>query len=165
MNEWYKEAYVNRRDWLIFHFPFLPINLQEFDLLLVLDLAIEKKMGTSHSDLANYMGLSELDVDRIISGLARKDLLKIEINKEKVTYNIDAIFNVELKKMDKTAVTGNVFDLIEDVFARPLSEAEMNKCVNLSQKYTKEEIFQALRICDAHRKYSLNYLEAVLRNA
>lgn len=165
MLEWYKEAYVNRRDWLIFHFPFLPINLQEFDLLLVIDLALEKNLATSHSDLANYMGLSERDVDRLLSSLSRKGLLDIEIAKDKITYNIDAIFNVELKKLDKTFVEGNVFDLIEDIFGRPLSEAEMNKCVNLSQKYTKEEICQALRICDAHRKYSLNYLEAVLRNA
>lgn len=56
----------------------------------------------------------------------------------------------------------NLFDTLEDVFGRPLSQPETERLASWQKEYTKEYIYNAIREADMYQKKSMDYIDRVL---
>ena len=167
MENWFNEWYINRRIWLLTHYTELKLSYEELTLFLLIDLFREKHILCNYENLAKYMGSNQTVIDRLITSLSTRGYLLTSLDKEGVYYDISPIFMSEKKREETFKKEENQQDLLELVsktFGRPLSSTEIGQLYELSRSYRCDDIRSALRTCDAYQRYSVSYLEAVLRN-
>ncbi len=159
--KWYKERYVNHRDWILDHLEILGLNAEELMLVLLIDFANEHRMAISMSSLHEKTGLPVETVNRIISLLVARGQLQIITENGSVIFQLDSLFEVDTKRREKT-LDASLFDAFETEFKRPLSQREMEKISEWSRRMDRRLILLALREAAMYRKANILYIERVL---
>lgn len=162
--KWFEELYVQRRDWLLSNFERLPLTSEELNLFLLLDLLKEKRVTTTYEKLAKSLKMSEVAIDQMITSLSKRKLLVIHLGKKGASFDISPIFSWQEQVENNETNESEFISLFEQTFGRPLSMSELAKLSDLLKTYRHQDLFQALRTSDAYQKYSLAYIETILRN-
>ncbi|MFV0479495.1 MAG: DnaD domain-containing protein [Anaerorhabdus sp.] len=161
--KWYKEKYVNRRDWLVEHVELLNLTAEEFQLLIIIDYFNSFSEEISQEKLCNKMNLSQKKMDNLLAVLISKKYLKIQVSKKGVHFLLDDLYETKVAHLEN-ALNQNIHDLFESEFGRPLTQSEMEQLNQWVKNEDKELIIYALKEASAYQKLSLNYIAKVLKS-
>ena len=159
---WYKQLYVNRRDWIISHLDALDLTSDEVILLLYIDLCNSTNTTIDALNLANTLNMSQDALDKAIASLVNTKRLSLTYPNGTLIYNIDGVFTYENPTMQQ--VDSPLIDIIEQQFARKLSVSEIKKLAMMRENFGDQMIQEALREALFYKKYSLDYINAICNN-
>lgn len=163
MKKWYKQPYFNRRIWILENFDKLNLSTDEVVLLLIIDYATNNRITINYDYLMNKLNYDSNKVDSIIEKLVSKKYLSIKPTDEGVSFIIDGLFDFDTDKYELVDNKG-VYEVAEDLLKRPLSNNELQKVSDLLGEYKADEIIDAIRVAEAYRKASIDYVASILRN-
>ena len=163
MSKLYKETYFNRRNWILANFDKLNITNDELVLILLIDYCKEFRIRISYEYFMDKLHLDSKQVDEIIASLVSKKYLKISPNSKGISFDIDNVFEFDADVYE-IAEHNDIYDILSEVFARPLSGLELQKASDLIEKYGTNKFTDALRIAEAYRKLNMNYISSILKN-
>ncbi len=162
MKKWFKQPYFNRRVWLIENFDKLNLSNDEFVVVLLIDYCKEFNKEISYDYLCTKLKINTKKLDIILASLVSKHYLVIKANK-KISFDIENIFEFDEEQYDLT-IHKDIYDIVSDLISRPLTPNEMIKVNDLIEKYGENDLIDAVRSAEAYRKYSLAYVEGILKN-
>ena len=154
--KWYKEKFINRRNWILDHLDELSVSAEETLVLLM----NEYQISVSHQVLAKKLKKSDDEIDDILSRLSAKGFLNLELRDGRIIFEIDGIFEGEQEK--PIAMDTSLFDQYETEFGRPLSQMEMQRLAEWTNTYHQKMIIYALREALTYDKKSFDYIERIL---
>lgn len=158
--KWYKEKFIDRRNWILDHLDELSISAEETLVLLLIDFMNEYQISVSHQVLAKKLKKSDDEIDDILSRLSAKGFLNLELREGRIIFEIDGIFEGEQEK--PIAMDTSLFDQYETEFGRPLSQMEMQRLAEWTNTYHQKLIIYALREALTYDKKSFDYIERIL---
>ena len=158
--KWYKEKFINRRNWILDHLDELSVSAEETLVLLLIDFMNEYQISVSHQVLAKKLKKSDDEIDDILSRLSAKGFLNLELRDGRIIFEIDGIFEGEQEK--PIAMDTSLFDQYETEFGRPLSQMEMQRLAEWTNTYHQKMIIYALREALTYDKKSFDYIERIL---
>lgn len=158
--QWWKERYINRRDWILDNLHELALTSEETLTVLLIDFMNEHDMNISHGILAEKLKKESEEIDNILSALSAKGYLQIGYQDRKIAFTIDGIF---ASRQEQTmAFDASLFDIFETEFARPLSQMELQRMSDWMQLYEQKLIQYALREAIMFDKKSFDYIDRIL---
>ncbi len=160
--KWYKQNYVNRRDWIMENINTLGLSAEETVLALLIDFMQEKGMEVGLDSLAAKSGFSMNEVNEALALLDAKGYLSIRAEGTKITYDLSGMFETDIARSG-TVLDSSLFDTFESEFGRPLSQKEMEKISCWNADTDKTMILYALREASAYGKLSFPYIDGILR--
>jgi len=158
MGKWYREAYINRRNWILANIAKRQLSAAESVLLLLIDFYNEQGQTITVESLAAAAGMAPTEADKVISGLNRKGYLTIVARNHKVMFNIDGLFEGPIAN-DYAA---DVFGTFEKEFGRPLTQREMTFIAEWLQSNDAKTVVKALREAMINNKPNVNYIAKIL---
>lgn len=158
--KWYKEKFINRRNWILDHLDELSVSAEETLVLLLIDFMNEYQISVSHQVLAKKLKKSDDEIDDILSRLSAKGFLNLELRDGRIIFEIDGIFEGEQEK--PITMDTSLFDQYETEFGRPLSQMEMQRLAEWTNTYHQKMIIYALREALTYDKKSFDYIERIL---
>lgn len=158
--KWYKEKFINRRNWMLDHLDELSVSAEETIVLLLIDFMNEFQISVSHQALAKKLKKSDDEIDDILSRLSAKGFLNLELRDGRINFEIDGIFEGQQDK--PIAMDTSLFDQYETEFGRPLSQMEMQRLAEWTNTYHQKLIIYALREALTYDKKSFDYIERIL---
>lgn len=158
--KWYKEKFINRRNWMLDHLDELSVSAEETIVLLLIDFMNEFQISVSHQALAKKLKKSDDEIDDILSRLSAKGFLNLELRDGRINFEIDGIFEGQQDK--SIAMDTSLFDQYETEFGRPLSQMEMQRLAEWTNTYHQKMIIYALREALTYDKKSFDYIERIL---
>lgn len=161
--KWYKESYFDRGNWILENFDKLNLTSDETLLILLVDLCKSNKRAITYDYLKEKLNKKEKDIDKIIASLVSKNYLKLTTNSRGLVFDIDNIFEFDPSKYE-IAENKDLYDIVSDLFGKPLSSTELQKMSDLINKYSEKKFIEALRKAEAQRKLSMNYIAGILNN-
>ncbi|MEG0176502.1 DnaD domain-containing protein [Anaerorhabdus sp.] len=160
--KWYKQTYVNHRDWILENLEVLGLSLQETVLVLLIDFFNANQIQVTMDALSKKTGLTQTEVDKVLSILVAKKYLEIRATNRQVSFILDGLFDTEVAKT-QNALNSSLFDLFETEFARPLSNSEMMKLSDWVKTMDSKLVVYALREASMYQKISMNYIQKILQ--
>lgn len=163
MKKWYKETYFDANAWLLENYDKLNISNNEILLILLINFYNRNHMAITYDILTKKLAMPIKDVDKLIASLVNKHYLKIKTNTRGIFFDIDSIFEFDPNAYEIVS-NQNLYDILGDLFGKPLSPSELQKVNDLLNTYTDKDILEAARIAEAKKKLNLSYIEGILRN-
>lgn len=163
MKKWYKESYFNSINWILENFNKLGLTNDETVLVLLIDLFRSNKKTITYDVLCEKLNMNAKQVDSLIASLVNKHYLKISTNSKGIVFDIDSIYEFDPSSYE-IADNKNIYDLVDELFGKPLSSQELQKMNDLIEGYGQDKFLQATRIAEANRKLNMSYIEGILRN-
>ena len=156
---WWKKPYINRRDWVLENLGSLSLNGTEAMVVLMVDFLNEQKAEISLEVLSDRPGIRIDPIDESIQSLVSKSFLNFEVKDKTLLFSIDGIFddNLHYEHVDT-----NIFNTFETEFGRLLSQNELQLLNTWLQKYSQEDILDALSSAIIYKKVSMQYINAIL---
>ena len=131
--------------------------------VLLIEFAKEHELKLDYDFLSKKMSLDTKELDKVLSSLVLKGYLKITADNNGIVFNIDSIFEFDPEAYELVE-NQDVYDIFGDFLGKPLGPSELQKVSDLLDKYGQDKVIDALRVSEANRKYSLAYVEGVLRH-
>lgn len=163
MKKWYKESYFNSANWILENFNKLGLTNDETILVLLIDLYRSNRKTITYDILCEKLNMNAKQVDTLIASLVNKHYLKISTNTKGIVFDIDSIYEFDPSSYE-IADNKNIYDLVDELFGKPLSSQELQKMNDLIEGYGQDKFLQATRIAEANRKLNMSYIEGILRN-
>ena len=163
MKKWYKESYFDPANWILDNFDKLNLDSNETVLLLLIDLCKNSHRNITYDYLKEKMRMNQKQIDGIIAGLVAKHYLKLSINSRGLVFDISSLFEFDPERYE-IAENRDLYDVVGDIFGKPLSLSDLQKMNDLLDCYGKEKFIEALRIAEAQKKLKMSYIEGILKN-
>ena len=163
MKKWYKESYFDRQNWILENYDKLNLTSDETLFLLLVELGRRTHQQISDEYLSHKLDKTNKEVDKMIADLVSRHYLKLSADANGLVFDIDEIFEFDPNRYD-IVEEKDLYDIVSDVFNKPLSLTELQKMNDLLEKYGDKKFIEALRIAEAQRKLSMSYIEGILRN-
>jgi len=161
--KWYEQRFVSRRDWILDHLELLGLNEKETVIVLLIDFLNEHHLGISIDTLHQKTGISDEEVNRVISVLCAKRYLEIGVRSGETYFSLDGLYETNIARSERV-LDNSLFDVFESELARPLSPKEMEKISDWNSTTDKKLILYALRQASTYQpKKPIEYIDAVLR--
>lgn len=160
MGLWWKERWVNRRDYILEHLEELSLTVVEGMVVLLIDYFNEHQITINHGILAQKLKMDSDQIDDVLSQLSTKGFLQIEYQSGHIQFVIDGVFEDEEKA--KSSFDESLFDLFESEFARTLSTMEVQRLAQWLEQYDQKLISYALREALTYDRKSFDYIERIL---
>jgi len=160
MNKFINKSYFNRKNWILEEGYNLDLSPLEMLILLNIEHLNEFNLTIDLNQLSRVCNSSQAEIDKALSHLIHNGCLMIEINQDKVVYNIDSIFQMP-NKMDHEQ-SSDIIDIFESEFKRPLSTNEIEKINYWLSQLDYAYLIHALRESIIYRKVSFPYIERIL---
>lgn len=163
MKKWYKESYFNSANWILENFNKLGLTNDETVLVLLIDLYRSNRKTITYDVLCEKLSMNAKQVDALIASLVNKHYLKISTNTKGIVFDIDSIYEFDPSSYE-IAENNNIYNLVDELFGKPLSSQELQKMNDLIEIYGQDKFLEATRIAEANRKLKMSYIEGILRN-
>lgn len=160
-NQWWKENYINTRDWLLDKYETFNLSPQEGIVILMIDLLNAEKKSISLEILAEKCRMSPDETDRTLNILCSKRYLSIKVREKNVEFDLEGLYTSENEK-PIDAFTQSTFDLFENEFARPLRKSELERLSEWVMTYDEKLVIYALREAVMYKNMSFNYINKIL---
>ncbi|MEA4876126.1 DnaD domain-containing protein [Anaerorhabdus sp.] len=160
--KWYKQNYVNHRDWVLDNLELLGLSMQEALIVLLIDFFNINQLPITIDILAKKTGCDQDEIDKVLSILVAKKYLEIRATNKKVSFILDGLFDTEVSRT-QSALNSSLFELFEEEFGRPLSNSEMMKLSDLVKTMDSKLIVYALKEASMYQKVNFNYITKILQ--
>ena len=157
MKKWYKESYFDRKNWILENFDKLNLNADETMLILLIDLCKQSRKAVTYEYLTQKLHKDSKDIDKMIASLVAKHYLKLTTNAKGLIFDIDGIFEFDPEKYE-LSVNRDIYELVSDVFGKPLSPSEMQKMNELLLER------KVLEMNHVHSQLEIALMKFVLKN-
>ena len=158
--DWWKEKFINRRDYMLDHLDELTMTSDETLLIMLIDFLNQHQIPVTHGILAKKMKKDSGEIDNLLSQLSAKGYVQLTFQNGKILFEIDGVFaGAKEKTMNFDA---SLFDLFETEFARPLSQMELQRLADWLNVYEQKLIGYALREALTYEHLSFDYIERIL---
>ncbi len=158
--DWWKEKFINRRDYMLDHLDDLTMTSEETLLVMLIDFFNQYQIPVTHSLLASKMKKNNEEIDELLSNLSAKGYVEITFHDGKIIFEIDGVFKGEKDKA--ISFNDSLFDLFESEFGRPLSQMEFQRLAEWLNIYDQKMIGYALREALTYEHLSFDYIERIL---
>ena len=148
--------FINRRDWLIYHYSLLGLKPDSLLVLLEIDFLNQENRPYNEADLALKCSMEQSDLNLILNDLINNKILKIEMVNGRIKLDIDAIFDT-----DKLEVKHELLSQFEQDFGRPFTSHECQDLNRLYLNYDFNTIMYGLKQAILNNKLNMKYIEAV----
>lgn len=155
------KVYFDKIRYILDNLPKLDISHSELVVVLSIILLQEQGYTVSVESIINQTGMSLVEVDEVVTILAGKRYLEIEVNNSAVDFNVDNIFNL---KTENNLDASDLFKIFEEEFSRLLTQKELVKLNQWQKDYSRDEIIDALRAASIMNKFNFNYINRILEN-
>lgn len=159
MSELYK--YINQHDWILDHVHKLNLKPNELLVLLHIEKSSRLHLAIDPKQISSLTLLNAADVDKAITSLIHKSLIKIEMTKDSILYHLTLPLSDSLTELSEH---GSLIQLIEKEFKRPLSAHELDKLNDWLIRLNGEYVIHALREALIYQKLSFAYMDKILLN-
>ena len=159
--EWYEQNFVNHRDWVLDNLELLGLDAKETEIVLLLDFMTEHRIPIDMAALSRKSGMSEQEVNEVISVLCAKKYLEIRASAKNVSFCLDGLYKTDTAKEERI-LDAPLFDVFETEFGRPLSQQEMEHISEWNRTTDRKLIIYALREARTYQKLSVPYIETIL---
>ena len=163
MKKWYKESYFDRQNWILENYDKLNLSSDETLFLLLVELGKRDRKAITYDYLSEKLNKTTKEVDKMIADLVSRHYLKLSADSNGLIFDIDEIFEFDPDRYD-ISDEKDLYDIVSDVFNKPLALTELQKMNDLLEKYGNDRFIEALRIAEAQRKLTMSYIEGILRN-
>lgn len=161
--KWYKQKYVNRRDWILDNLEFIGLSEKETIIVLLIDYFNSNNIGITIDLLCNKTKMDDKEVNKILSVLFAKKYLVIEASGKTPTFVLDGLFELEVEAIE-SELDSSLFNLFEKEFKRPLTQKEMETVSDWIKRIDSNLIIEALRYASMYKKVKLSYIDKILKN-
>ncbi len=159
--KWYEQNFVNHRDWVLDNLDLLGLDAKETVIVLLIDFFNEHHSEISMDMLAKRSGMTEDELNEVLSVLMAKKYLSIKAASKAICFNIDGLFNTDTSK-DAAVMDSSLYDVFETEFGRPLNPVEMEKISEWNRTMDKKMILLALKEAYIYQKMSFPYIDKIL---
>ena len=156
---WWKQPFINRRNWILTNLPTLSLSMSEAFLLCMLDYMQENREDINLKTLSYHTNTSEKEVDQVLSSLMQKGYVDVITSHGKIEFDLTGVFEAHQRSVQ---VSTDIFKLFEVEFKRLLSEKEMVQLNQWSRLYSDELIIYALREALLNQKLSFFQIDKIL---
>ncbi|NLC96594.1 MAG: DnaD domain protein [Erysipelotrichaceae bacterium] len=161
--KWYKQNYVNRRDWILDNLEYLGLSEKETVIVLLIDFLNENNINITIHYLSKKTNIDEASINKILSVLVAKKYLQIEAKSKKAHFILDGLFEIEVASI-KGNLDTSLFDLFETEFKRPLTPKEMEKVSDWLRTIDSKLVLEALKQASMYKKVNISYIDKILRS-
>ncbi len=161
MGKWYKERYVNHRDWILDHQEVLRLSEKEILIVLMIDFMNEHRLPITIELLAKRTGLEKEDTDDTVSLLCAKKYLDIRASSEGVAFRLDGLFDTDVAG-EEGYVNRPVMELFEKELKRPLTQKDLEKISDWTRMYERKLVLLALKEASMYQKATIGYIDKIL---
>ena len=161
--KWYKENYVNTRDWILENYQYFDLNPSEGILVLAIDYLNTYNVPISYEILCKKTNLTEEEIDKCIRRLEANNYLEISIEGSAIKLSIDNLYENNITKLE-TIKAKNYLDIFAKYIGRPLSSEEIQKLNEWNKIFDDKILLQALKKAITKDKVNISYIEGILRN-
>jgi DNA replication protein len=160
MNQFWKERYFNRKNWILEENYRLDLNALETLVIINIEHFNEFNLLIDLNLLSNACNCTQTEIDKVLTKLINKGYLKIEMVEDKVLYNTDGLYQFKNYKQDDQST--DIIEIYEKEFKRPLSATEIDKLNYWLSQLDYAFLIHALREAAIYRKFSFPYIERIL---
>lgn len=161
--KWYKQKYVNRRDWILDNLEFLGLSEKEIVVVLLIDFFNSNHINITIDLLCKKTGFEENEINKILSVLFAKKFLQIEARNNVPCFILDGLFELEVEVIE-SELDNSLFNLFEKEFKRPLTQKEMETISDWVKTIDSKFIIEALKQASMYKKVKLSYIDKILKN-
>ncbi len=160
--KWYKQNYVQRRDWILEHIELLNLSSSEFQLIMLIDYWNSNGEEIVQEKLCKKMGIDQSKVDKLLSLLMAKKYLKIQPSSTGAKFILDGLYETEVARVENV-LNQSVHDVFESEFARPLTQQEMEQLNHWVKQENSKLVIYALKEASMYQALSFKYIDKILR--
>ncbi len=159
--EWYKQKYVQRRDWIIEYAELLNLTAEEFQMVMLIDYYNAHNEVINQEMLCMKMKINQARLDTLLSVLMAKNYLKISRGSKGIEFSLEGLFKTNVARVEQV-VNQNIHDVFESEFKRPLTQQEMEQLNKWVKAEDSKLIIYALKEASIYQKLSFNYIAKIL---
>lgn len=139
------------------------LDLSSDELMIVLSILVLQEQGdlVCIDSLKKQTGMSTKDIDNIVTILAGKRYLEVEVKETMVNFSVDNLFSL---KQEVNLDVSDLFSIFEDEFSRMLNQRELVRINEWMKIYSRDEILDGLRSASIMDKLDFNYINKILEN-
>ncbi|GJM56713.1 DnaD domain-containing protein [uncultured Dubosiella sp.] len=146
--------------WIFSNLENLSLDAREALIVLLIAHYNAHGLPINTEDFSQKAKISEEEVDTIFQILSTKGYLTVGFANGKVNFNLDGL--VKMSKVPGKGLSKSLISEFEDEFGRDLSPSEMQKILDLSEKFGERQVICALNEAAVYDKRNLTYVENVL---
>ncbi len=132
-------------------------------LMLLIIHRNKNSRSITYEYLTEKLSMTIKEIDSVIASLVEKHYLSISADASGMVFNVEEIFEFDPEKYE-LAENYDLYQSLDLVFKRPLSQIELQKANDLMEQYGEKGFVDAVRIAEANRKVSMAYIEGILKN-
>ena len=103
--KWYKQNFVNRRDWVLDNLENLELTHIESLVVLLIDFCNVNRIPINLEYLAAKCHVKTTDIDKVISMLCAKNYLEIKAINKNIVFDLSKLFEIEANEQTNTNYT------------------------------------------------------------
>lgn len=161
MTDFINSVYFDKIRYVLSKIPQLDLSSDELMLVLSILILQEEDQVVSVESIKRQTGLDIKEIDKIVTILAGKRYLEVEVVDTAVNFSVDNIFKL---KPEVNLDVSDLFKIFEEEFSRLLNQRELVRLNEWMKKYKREEIIDALRSASIMEKLDFNYINKILEN-
>lgn len=161
MTDFINSVYFDKIRYVLSKIPQLDLSSDELMLVLSILIIQEEGQVVSVESIKRQTGLDIKEIDKIVTILAGKRYLEVEVVDTAVNFSVDNIFKL---KPEVNLDVSDLFKIFEEEFSRLLNQRELVRLNEWMKKYKREEIIDALRSASIMEKLDFNYINKILEN-
>ncbi len=161
MTDFINSVYFDKIRYVLSKIPQLDLSSDELMLVLSILILQEEGQVVSVESIKRQTGLDIKEIDKIVTILAGKRYLEVEVVDTAVNFSVDNIFKL---KPEVNLDVSDLFKIFEEEFSRLLNQRELVRLNEWMKKYKREEIIDALRSASIMEKLDFNYINKILEN-
>ncbi|EOS61733.1 DnaD domain-containing protein [Firmicutes bacterium M10-2] len=152
--------WVDQCAWIFTNLENLTLDAKEALVVLLIAHYNTHDLAISTEEFALKTKMSEEEVDTIFQILSKKGYLTIDFANGKVVFRLDGL--VKNSQKVGQSLSKSLISEFEDEFGRDLSPQEMQKILDLAEKFSERQVICALNEASVYNKRNLTYIENVL---
>lgn len=157
--DWNK-PWFNKSIWIFENMQDLNLNPTEALVLLVLNFFNETETPVSYDALMDKCHLSAEAIEDSFESLSAKGYLTLDTRNKGLKFLLDGLVDSPVKA--GTPINKGLISEFQEEFGRTLSSSDIERILEMAQKYDERMILQALSEASAYGKRTLGYVETVL---
>lgn len=151
--------YLDRMRWILDHLDRLHVDCKEAVILLLIQFFNETGQEISHESLAQKSHLDVDEIEEIFHSLSDKGYLSISFQNGHLSFLLNGLAENLSAGMP---LQRNLVEAFEQEFGRGLSSSEMQRILDMANRYTERRVIVALNEAASNDKRSFNYIENLL---
>lgn len=158
-NEW-NAPWTNRTRWIFEHLQEFNLTPQEALGVLLISLCNDTNQSVTMETLMEKGHIDADAMEEVFEGLSSKGYLTVTTKGKSICFVLEGLLDTPIKA--GTPLNHTLLQEFQEEFRRTFSSSEMDRILELGNKYDERMVLQALSEAAAYEKRSLGYIESIL---